>query len=58
MVTIIKKDIKVPEIEDILAKRGKELDKKRSDKLKKHFGSLKRGIDGLEYQKNIRNEWK
>ena len=22
-----------------------------------HFGKLKRGIDGLEYQKTVRNEW-
>lgn len=25
--------------------------------LSKHFGKLKRGIDGLEYQKKARNEW-
>ena len=22
-----------------------------------HFGKLKRGLDGLEYQKTVRNEW-
>jgi len=22
-----------------------------------HFGKLKRGLDGLEYQKQVRNEW-
>jgi hypothetical protein len=22
-----------------------------------HFGKLKRGLDGLEYQKSCRNEW-
>jgi len=22
-----------------------------------HFGKLKRGLDGLEYQKMVRNEW-
>ena len=22
-----------------------------------HFGKLKRGFDGLEYQKMVRNEW-
>ncbi|GHT32702.1 MAG: hypothetical protein LBN27_02955 [Prevotellaceae bacterium] len=25
--------------------------------LETHFGKLKRGIDGLEYQKKLRNEW-
>lgn len=28
---------------------------KPSKGLRKHFGALKRGIDGLEYQKKIRN---
>ena len=23
----------------------------------KHFGTLKRGFDGLEYQKKMRDEW-
>jgi hypothetical protein len=23
----------------------------------KHFGALKRGLDGLAYQKEVRNEW-
>ena len=32
---------------------------KRQEKrtLTQHFGKLKRGIDGLEYQKTVRNEW-
>lgn len=25
--------------------------------LLKYFGALKRGLDGLEYQKEVRNEW-
>ncbi len=25
--------------------------------LRKHFGKLKREIDGLEYQKKMRDEW-
>lgn len=29
--------------------------KEPSKGLRKHFGALKRGIDGLEYQKKIRN---
>lgn len=23
----------------------------------RHFGTVKTGVDGLEYQKNCRNEW-
>ena len=29
----------------------------KKGKMAKHFGALKRGIDGLEYQKKVRNEW-
>ncbi len=25
--------------------------------LRKHFGKLKRGTEGLDYQKQVRNEW-
>jgi hypothetical protein len=25
--------------------------------LKQHFGKLKRNIDGLDYQKKVRDEW-
>ena len=25
--------------------------------LVRHFGKLKRGLDGMEYQKAVRNEW-
>jgi hypothetical protein len=44
---------------------SKEIDKILSEKLRKtpskgnlskHFGKLKRNIDGLEYQKNIRED--
>lgn len=58
MVTIIKKDMKPSEIKDILSKRNLELESKNADKLKKHFGTLQRGIDGIEFQKKVRNEWK
>jgi hypothetical protein len=26
-------------------------------KMSKHFGALKRGIDGLAFQKRLRNDW-
>jgi len=29
----------------------------RKKTLSAHFGKLKRGIDGVEYQKKMRNEW-
>ena len=29
----------------------------KPNSLAKHRGRLKRGIDGLEYQKAVRNEW-
>lgn len=25
--------------------------------LRRHFGKLKRGLDGLDYQTQVRNEW-
>ncbi|MBI1780323.1 MAG: hypothetical protein HYR66_03000 [Sphingobacteriales bacterium] len=31
--------------------------KKAGGNLKKHFGKLKLGIDGLSYQKKLRSEW-
>ena len=29
----------------------------KKGKMAKHFGALKRGIDGLAYQKQVRDEW-
>jgi len=57
MVTIIKKNMKPSEIKDILSKRNLELEKRNVNKLKKHFGTLQRGIDGVEFQNKVRNEW-
>ena len=31
--------------------------KEKPKSLAKHLGKLKRGIDGLDYQKEVRNEW-
>ncbi len=37
------------------------LDKLKADKSKKnikdHFGKLKRGLDGITYQNEMRNDW-
>lgn len=30
---------------------------KKKKSLRKHFGKLKRDIDGLGYQKKVRDEW-
>jgi len=34
-----------------------QMGKKPRKTLAAHFGTLKRGFDGLEYQKEVRNEW-
>ena len=31
--------------------------KKKKEILAKHYGSLIKGIDGMEYQKTVRSEW-
>jgi hypothetical protein len=51
MVLIIKKKESKKEIETLLEKREKSNSK---GNLSKHFGKLKRNIDGLEYQLEIR----
>lgn len=52
MVLIIKKKNTKKEIDTILEKKEKS-DSKEGN-LSKHFGKLKRNIDGLEYQLEIR----
>ena len=51
MVLIIKKKNTKKEIEILLEKKEKTSSK---GNLSKHFGKLKRNIDGLEYQLEIR----
>ncbi len=55
MATIIKvpKNATKEQLEEI-KKKIENLPRKN---IAKHFGSLKRGIDGLEYQKKLRDEW-
>lgn len=53
MVIEIKKGATPKEVKKALEK----LPKKNKGSLSKHFGTLKRGIDGLAYQKKIRSEW-
>ena len=47
------KEITKDSITNLLSK----MKKRKKKTLTNHFGKLKRGIDGLEYQKNVRNEW-
>ncbi|MCU0341772.1 MAG: hypothetical protein MUE30_18005 [Spirosomaceae bacterium] len=52
MTIVVSKDMSKDAVQDVL--KGFKKDTKS---LKKHFGKLKRSIDGLEYQKEVRNEW-
>ena len=52
MVLIIKKKNTKKEINSLLEKKEKSSSKEGN--LAKHFGKLKRNIDGLEYQLEIR----
>ena len=42
---------KVQQAIELLSKEGEK------KTLRKHFGKLKRGLDGLDYQKKVRDEW-
>lgn len=55
MHVIIKKENSVKEIEQIIQNQHFTFPKAGSTK--KYYGALKRGFDGLEYQKKLRNEW-
>jgi hypothetical protein len=56
MTIILKKNASVKEIEAAEKKLGIRKPKKKGS-FHKYFGSLKRGFDGLEYQKKVRSEW-
>jgi len=47
------KEITRRDLDMLLAKKNRPQKKT----LAAHFGKLKRGLDGLEYQKQLRNEW-
>ena len=55
MATVIEtpKKASKKKIQEILKKAVKL----KKGNMAKHFGALKRGIDGLAYQKKIRDEW-
>ena len=54
MIIEIKKPVTKEKVREALAHISKG-GKKKS--LRKHFGKLKRGFDGVSYQKKIRDEW-
>lgn len=54
MIIEIKKPVTKEKVQQALSRFAKE-NKKKS--LRKHFGELKRGLDGVAYQKKARNEW-
>lgn len=54
MTAIIKNTTPEKERDAIIERVKKQ---KNAKSLRKHFGSLKRQLDGLEYQKLLRNEW-
>lgn len=55
MATVIEmpKKTSKKKVREILSK----VKRPKKGKMAKHFGALKRGIDGLAYQKELRNEW-
>jgi hypothetical protein len=55
MVIEIKKPVTREKVEEAFSSLR---EKSGGDKsLRKHFGKLKRGINALEYQKHIRDDW-
>jgi len=51
-------EIKSPVTKEKILQAFEQFSRERKKKsLKKHFGKLKRGFDGMEYQKQVRNEW-
>jgi hypothetical protein len=51
-------EIKTPVTKEKVQEAINQLYKESGKKsLRRHFGKLKRNIDGLDYQKQVRNEW-
>jgi len=49
--------IKVNNFIEALEMLGKKVEPGKESKFAKHIGKLKWDIDGVEYQRKIRNEW-
>jgi len=50
-------EIKVDNLFEALEKLGKTVNSGKENCLAKHFGKLKRGYDGLQYQREARHGW-
>lgn len=50
----IKKPVTKEKVQQAIEQLNNDFTKKT---LKKHFGKLKRNLDGLNYQKQARDEW-
>ena len=44
--------------QNVIASSINTIKPKKKKSIAKHFGKLKRGLDGVSYQQTIRNEWK
>lgn len=54
MVIEIDQPVTPQKVQDALGKIQRDKGKKS---LRDHFGKLKRGLDAVSYQKDIRNDW-
>ena len=54
MIIEIEQPVTPRKVQDALGEMQKRKEKKS---LRKHFGKLKRGINALNYQKEVREEW-
>jgi hypothetical protein len=57
MSILIKPNSSVEDVKKALDALRNEQQVPKEKNLATHFGKLKRGIDGLKYQNEIRNEW-
>lgn len=57
MVVVIKKDSPPSAIKDAMKAIDEDRATRKGFDAKKYAGKLKRGLDGLTYQKKVRDEW-
>jgi len=57
MVVVIKKDSPPSAIKDAMKAIEEDRATRKGFDAKKYAGKLKRGLDGLTYQKKVRDEW-
>lgn len=58
MVVVIKKDAPPSQIKDSMKAIEEDKVIRMGFDVKKYAGKLQRGLDGLNYQKQVRDEWK